>query len=1328
MTYDLGAHIDCVNGGGQCQNIVSDTCDASCKKIKPACTACDAAKCAECASVSHGTDVYECYGRIGGEVAICLKGNQTVPGGYQQTPCSCEASTSTHLECNNRQCVEVQGAGENTCDSDDDCEDDTHLTCRNQQCVEVSGAAENTCESDDECEDDKHLECSNKQCKEVDGAAENTCESDDECEDDTHLACENQQCKSFAGAEENTCNSNDDCEDDTHLECENDQCKIFEGAEENTCNSDDDCTGKHLECENEQCKEFDGAEENTCDSDDECIDIFHLECEDKQCKVFIGAEASTCFSDDDCEEEHLECDGLVCIKVSGPGENACGLVGAQCGLEKHFVCAHSQCEERLGPGPIECDSEDDCEQHLICTQDQCMYMEGPGDDECNNILDCGEETHMECEDDQCVIVEGSGDNECDVAIPCNTHTECEEEQCKVVEGVGENKCDPDKEDPCGVEKHTECIPVDPSTGTNVSFVCAEVDGSGSNDCENIDDCNTHTVCENRQCILKQGVGLSQCRDSRDCPIFSSSMFSTSRFSSVSLISTSRSSFSSRISGGERHLECAGDRCVEVIGPGPDECDLARGCSTQRGVCSTNDQCFISTDPGPNECTSVLECAKHTECQGRQCIIIDGYGANECVDSRDCDPGRSSSSRSSQFSTSRLSTSRLSTSRFSSSFSSRRITYKTCINNSCVVVEGFGQDDCELGFDCDSECDGDSVPYFDECYANVLEPNPSDCCEKRTACVNDQCTVEYESGGDECTAEISCVEHTVCDGDQCKIVQGIGTNECDPIRGCGIESHTECRNGACVVEPGAGTNECNDGDDCPVIGSSSSFSFSFSSSSIRTACEDEEDCGDPRCDAECIEVDDSCEKPCADPDCIDGFCEDRYVPIVCADEDCNQNPNRFCCTDDYTCSDLVTCDDPKSQRECAISCGIEPPGSSSSSSGPRIECEEHEDCGEVEDCTFCDLFDDACKKICQIPFCGNDGFCSNGGGRVECRASECSEVVCCEPSGVCNANLSCLHPATMSECVENCPESENSSSRRSRRSSRGDDDDDDRRRRRDNDDDGDNDDGRRYNDDYGNGDNDDGIRGNGNKYVASASVCGDGVLEVGEECDDTNRRENDGCSSTCLLEIGICGDGIVQSLLGEQCENSSHDPSLSYTCSNCRFLSQSCGDTTVDAGEECDLGKLNSTSPNAACRPDCSAPRCGDGIIDNDYAEACDDGNRLQNDGCDRYCRIETKTQIASYQQQQAQQPYNSQMPTFGGIQGQFMQYGQYGQFGQGTFTQGIGFPQYPNYQQLPYQLPLAQLQPIIQSRGPAGDTGPAAVAVVGAGAAAGLSWIRRRRK
>jgi LPXTG-motif cell wall-anchored protein len=60
--------------------------------------------------------------------------------------------------------------------------------------------------------------------------------------------------------------------------------------------------------------------------------------------------------------------------------------------------------------------------------------------------------------------------------------------------------------------------------------------------------------------------------------------------------------------------------------------------------------------------------------------------------------------------------------------------------------------------------------------------------------------------------------------------------------------------------------------------------------------------------------------------------------------------------------------------------------------------------------------------------------------------------------------------------------------------------------------------------------------------------------------------------------------------------------------------------------------------------------------------------------------------------------------------------------------QQFGFPQFPNFQQLPFQLPIAQLQPLIATQGPVGDTGPAAVAIIGAGAAAGFSWMRRRRK
>jgi len=186
-------------------------------------------------------------------------------------------------------------------------------------------------------------------------------------------------------------------------------------------------------------------------------------------------------------------------------------------------------------------------------------------------------------------------------------------------------------------------------------------------------------------------------------------------------------------------------------------------------------------------------------------------------------------------------------------------------------------------------------------------------------------------------------------------------------------------------------------------------------------------------------------------------------------------------------------------------------------------------------------------------------------------------------------------------------------------------------------------------------------------------------------------------------------------LGEQCEQASHNSTLPYGCVGCLFNSLFCGDGKVDPGEECDNGPLNSTSPDAHCRPNCHIARCGDGILDS--SELCDDGNYLNRDGCDRYCLIEeadkpSATVIASDTENI---DFNA-TPT-APIASQYQ-----------PGYQQFGFPQYPNYQQLPYQLPLAQLQPLVQRQGPIGDTGPAAVAVIGAGAAAGLSWIRRKRK
>jgi cysteine-rich repeat protein len=189
---------------------------------------------------------------------------------------------------------------------------------------------------------------------------------------------------------------------------------------------------------------------------------------------------------------------------------------------------------------------------------------------------------------------------------------------------------------------------------------------------------------------------------------------------------------------------------------------------------------------------------------------------------------------------------------------------------------------------------------------------------------------------------------------------------------------------------------------------------------------------------------------------------------------------------------------------------------------------------------------------------------------------------------------------------------------------------------------------------------------------------------------------------------------VQHALSEQCEPSTHDSSLPYGCKNdCRFALRFCGNERLDAGEECDLGTLNSDAPNSMCRKDCSRTRCGDSILDG--GEMCDDGNVVAGDGCDRQCRREA----GAFSGDASQWPFGDPNSPFGPN-------GQLGtpyQYGQGQY------PMYPNTQPLPYNLPLAQVATgNISGQGQiAGDTGPVAVSVMAAGAAAGFAWMRRRR-
>ncbi len=139
-----------------------------------------------------------------------------------------------------------------------------------------------------------------------------------------------------------------------------------------------------------------------------------------------------------------------------------------------------------------------------------------------------------------------------------------------------------------------------------------------------------------------------------------------------------------------------------------------------------------------------------------------------------------------------------------------------------------------------------------------------------------------------------------------------------------------------------------------------------------------------------------------------------------------------------------------------------------------------------------------------------------------------------------------------------------------------------------------------------------IDGDGCRGDCTVEACGDGILDVGEQCDDGNTISGDGCDAVCMLEPAVCGNGVLES--GEQCD----DGNL-VNGDGCRAdcTAEICGDGLLDPTEQCDDGN---TSNGDGCRMNCTAEICGDNILD--AGEQCDDGNNSPGDGCDASCMIE----------------------------------------------------------------------------------------------------------
>ncbi|TFG35950.1 MAG: VWA domain-containing protein, partial [Parcubacteria group bacterium] len=159
------------------------------------------------------------------------------------------------------------------------------------------------------------------------------------------------------------------------------------------------------------------------------------------------------------------------------------------------------------------------------------------------------------------------------------------------------------------------------------------------------------------------------------------------------------------------------------------------------------------------------------------------------------------------------------------------------------------------------------------------------------------------------------------------------------------------------------------------------------------------------------------------------------------------------------------------------------------------------------------------------------------------------------------------------------------------------------------------------------------------------VCGNETLETGEQCDDGNTVNGDGCSATCQIEptdvlihgtvfkdlngngAKDTGDSGIQNVLVtlDGTATSTTNASGSYS-----FLVSTEGLHTV---VETDNPGYYSTTPNTISTStafggsyeinfgDAMTPYCGDGEK-NQTSEQCDDGNTTSGDGCSATCQTE----------------------------------------------------------------------------------------------------------
>ncbi len=401
--------------------------------------------------------------------------------------------------------------------------------------------------------------------------------------------------------------------------------------------------------------------------------------------------------------------------------------------------------------------------------------------------------------------------------------------------------------------HKEC---------NINGSCENIDGAGSNQCEDFNDC-FHRECDHIGfCTKTIGSGADQCNKDSECVHKDCGESGTGGFCQNVV---GKGSDRCTNNNDCLHFGCAGVFCRTLAGPGDDQCSDNSEC--RHKGCNADGACTYLPDGGKDECSDNSECG-HKECSlSGYCIQVSGIGKDSCSKNDECG-------------------------------------YQTCNEDSaCERHVGKGESNCVSYKDCrHRECKAGFCKEMSGAGKNECTYN-RECGHK--ACSEDGTCSRVEGvGKDECSEDFNC-KHRECAADgTCKEVPGAGSDQCFRSAEC---SHKDCNtsSGYCEAFPGKGEDICTENSECGHrVCTTLSGLCAQAPGEGKDECSETDDCRYKKCDNRnyCTSavgtLDDECSEhsECGHQECRDGICrqvagrgkDQCSVTTICGHNECSDS--------------------------------------------------------------------------------------------------------------------------------------------------------------------------------------------------------------------------------------------------------------------------------------------------------------------------------------------------------------------------------------------------------------------------------------------------------